>query len=92
MDGLTASQVKWDGMVNAGARRENTLRPVFNQSFYFPVRLLDPRERTSPLFRKVRCSFLLALIYPWGIRASKPGLLPKLVSGYVKGVGKNHSD
>ncbi|KAL8434524.1 hypothetical protein Efla_000040 [Eimeria flavescens] len=45
-------KVKWDGMVNAGAKRENTLRPVFNQSFYFPVRLLDPRERTDTLFRK----------------------------------------
>ncbi|KAL8453464.1 hypothetical protein Emag_001837 [Eimeria magna] len=32
-------KVKWDGMVNAGARRENTLRPVFNQSFYFPFTL-----------------------------------------------------
>ncbi|OEH75123.1 C2 domain-containing protein [Cyclospora cayetanensis] len=45
-------KVKWDGMVNSGAPRENTLRPVFNQSFYFPVRLLDPRERTKVLFRK----------------------------------------
>ncbi|KFG99853.1 Sma protein, partial [Toxoplasma gondii MAS] len=39
-------------MVNTSNKRENTLRPVYNQNFYFPVRLLDPRERSNPTLKQ----------------------------------------
>ncbi|PHJ25782.1 c2 domain-containing [Cystoisospora suis] len=45
-------KIKWDAMVNISSKRENTLRPVYNQNFYFPVRLLDPRERSDKRLRE----------------------------------------
>lgn len=43
-------KVKWDGMINTSTVKPNTLRPVWNQNLYFPIRLLDPSERTVPLY------------------------------------------
>lgn len=40
-------KVKWDGMTNSSTSKQGTLRPVWNQNLYFPIRLLDPQERTS---------------------------------------------
>eukprot|EP00922_Rhytidocystis_sp_ex-Travisia-forbesii_P007453 GHVS01010881.1.p1 GENE.GHVS01010881.1~~GHVS01010881.1.p1 ORF type:complete len:1534 (-),score=185.84 GHVS01010881.1:14-4615(-) len=45
-------KIKWDGIVNTSFVRPGTCRPVFNQNFYFPIRLLDPRERRVPSFIK----------------------------------------
>ncbi|CEM39026.1 unnamed protein product [Vitrella brassicaformis CCMP3155] len=43
-------RVKWDGLIQNSPVRERTTRPVFNQNFYFPVRLISKRSRTNPKY------------------------------------------
>ena len=57
-DSSTASsdpfvRVKWDSVVQQTSTKKQTTRPVFNETFYFPVRLIDPREMIHPLLRLV---------------------------------------
>uniref|UniRef100_A0A0G4HYF1 C2 domain-containing protein n=1 Tax=Chromera velia CCMP2878 TaxID=1169474 RepID=A0A0G4HYF1_9ALVE len=46
-------RVKWDAMCQDSKTIERSLRPVFNQSFYFPVRLIDDLERIDRLRPKL---------------------------------------
>lgn len=45
-------RVAWDGMVQFSPILKKTLRPVFNFTFFFPVRLVYEQMRKDPKFRE----------------------------------------
>jgi centrosomal protein CEP76 len=45
-------KITWDGMVQTSQTMYRTLRPVFNTTFYFPVRFFDASIETKPKFSK----------------------------------------
>lgn len=45
-------RILWDNMMKQSAVQKATLRPVFNQSFYFPVRFFDTKVLSNARYRR----------------------------------------
>ncbi|CEL94610.1 unnamed protein product [Vitrella brassicaformis CCMP3155] len=48
-------KVMWDGIQQNALVQENTCRPIYNQTFYYPIRLIDPKKELSDRHFRETC-------------------------------------